>query len=79
MYTFDFFPISENGIIQLSISGRRAVVQHVILYNSLGTKFKKNWCSLNFVSTFLAARDVGRSGGEENGGRIKCGTTRSFK
>ncbi len=75
--TFDFFPISENGI---SSSLRRAVVQHVLSYNSLGTKFKKNWCSLNCVSNLARGARCRQDQVEKSmDGRIKCGTSRSFK
>ena len=73
--SFHIFPISENEIRQLSTSGRRSVVQHVLSYNSLGTKLKKNWCSLNCVSKRCRQEQVEKS----MGGRIKCGTARSFK
>jgi len=51
--TFDFFPISENGISQLSTRKYMAVVEQSKSYNSLCTKFlkiEKSSCSLNCFS-----------------------------
>jgi hypothetical protein len=45
------------GITQLSTSGHKAVVKHVLSYNSLGIKLKKNWCSFNCVSNQVEKSD----------------------
>jgi hypothetical protein len=77
---FYLFPFSENGISELSTRGHRTVVEHVLSYNSLGTKFKKNCCSLNCVSNLPRNARCRQEEVEKSmGGRVKCGTARSFK
>jgi hypothetical protein len=50
--TFDFFPISENGISQLSTSGRRTAVELCTQYKLNCTAFQKSTsggCGLFFI------------------------------
>jgi hypothetical protein len=47
---FDFFPIPENWISQLSTSERRAVVQHVHVVQLIGYQIQKKTGVLSIVS-----------------------------
>jgi hypothetical protein len=77
---FDFVPISENGISQLSTSGRRAVVQHVHVVQLIGYQIQKKLVFFELRLEPSSQREMSAgAGGEENGGRIKCGTARIFK
>ena len=67
-------------LIQLSTIGRRAVVQHVLSYKLIGYQIKKKLVSFKLRLEPSSQREMSAGAGEEeNGGRIKCGTARSFK